>query len=111
MSGDWNSAGEVRNRSEALCLRCCWCEEEVAQEQTGLRAEQNRKWGWGAGSVGLCGCVGACVFVYHLWNDLHSWMHMEPRSWQPEVLSGAWEFSRQRGHRQNGKTEFRLERC
>ena len=111
MTGDWNSAGEARNRSEALCLRCCWCEEEVAREQAGLTAKQNRKWGGGAGSVGLCGCVCVCVCVNHLWNDLHSRMQMESRSWQPGGLSGAWEFSRRRGHPQNGKPESRLKRC
>ena len=94
MSGNWNSAGEVRNRSEVLCLGCCRCDEEVAREQAGLRAKQNRKW-WGEGRE--CGCVWMWGGVCHLWNDLHSRMQMEPRLWQPGLLSGAWKFSRAKG--------------
>ena len=79
MSGDWNSAGEVRNRSEALCLRCCWCEEEVAQEQAGLTSKQNRKWGGGQGgwvcvavSVYVCLCTTCGMISVHgcRWNQV-----------------------------------------
>ena len=43
-----------------------------------IEAKQEMGWGAGGGGVGLCGCVGVCVFVYYLWNDLRSWMQMEP---------------------------------